>query len=65
MYILGPLSYVIYVNDIGISCQGNIISFADVTTLYISDSDIKADDTTLYISDSDIKGRCYYIIHLR
>ena len=40
---LGPLLYFIYmyVNDIGNSCPGNILSFADDTTLYISDSDIK------------------------
>ena len=31
--ILGPLLYLIYVNDICNSCQGNILSFADDTTL--------------------------------
>ena len=30
--ILGPLLYLIYVNDIGNSCDGNILSFADDTT---------------------------------
>ena len=38
--ILGPLLYLIYVNDIGNSCKSNILSFADDTTLYISHSDI-------------------------
>ena len=33
--ILGPLLYLIYVNDIGNSCAGNVLSFADDTTLYI------------------------------
>ena len=37
--ILGPLLYLIYVNDIGNSCQGNILSFADDTTLYTSHLD--------------------------
>ena len=32
--ILGPLLYLIYVNDIGNSCQGNILLFAD-DTLYM------------------------------
>jgi len=38
--ILGPLLYLIYVNDIGNSCQSNILSFADDTTLYTSHSNI-------------------------
>lgn len=38
--ILGPLLYLIYVNDIGKSCQCNIMSFADDTTLYVSHSNI-------------------------
>ena len=32
--ILGPLLYFIYVNDIGKSCQGNILSFADDTIIF-------------------------------
>ena len=32
--ILGPLLYLIYVNDIHKSCSTNILSFADDTTLY-------------------------------
>ena len=38
--ILGPLLYLIYVNDIGKFCQCNIFSFADETTLYVSHSNI-------------------------
>ncbi len=38
--ILGPLLYLIYVNDIGFSCNGKILSFADDTTIYVSDSNI-------------------------
>jgi retron-type reverse transcriptase len=38
--ILGPLLYLIYVNDIGNSCTGNILSFADYTTLYTSNSNL-------------------------
>ena len=42
--ILGPLLYLIYVNDIANTCVGNILSFADDTTLFMSDSNIE----TLY-----------------
>ena len=41
---LGPLLYLVYVNDISSSCRCNILSFADDTTIYLSDSDIN----TLY-----------------
>ena len=34
--ILGPLLYLIYVNDIGNLSKYNILSFADDTTLYMS-----------------------------
>ena len=42
--ILGPLLYLIYVNDISNSCNGNILSFADDTTLLMSNSHLQ----TLY-----------------
>jgi hypothetical protein len=38
--ILGPLLYLIYVNDIGRSGKANILSFADDTTLYLSGTDL-------------------------
>ena len=38
--ILGPLLYLIYVNDISKSTRENILSFADDTSLFISDSNI-------------------------
>ena len=37
--ILGPLLFILYVNDISKSCTGNI-SFADDTTLYMSNSNL-------------------------
>ena len=39
-YILGPLLYLIYMNDIDKSTMGNILFFADDTSLYISDTDL-------------------------
>lgn len=38
--ILGPLLYLIFVNDIQYSNKANVLSFADDTTLYISNSNI-------------------------
>jgi hypothetical protein len=38
--ILGPLLYLIYVNDISQSTEANILSFADDTSLYLSHPDI-------------------------
>ena len=38
--ILGPLLYLIYVNDIPNSTDGNLLSFADDTSLYMSDPDL-------------------------
>ena len=39
--ILGPLLYLLYVNNISKSTQGHILSFADDTSMYISDSNIE------------------------
>ena len=39
--ILGPLLYLIYVNDIAKSTDGYILSFADDTSMYLSDPNIK------------------------
>ena len=38
--ILGPLLFLLYVNDIGNSCHGRILSFADDTTLITSSSNL-------------------------
>ena len=38
--IVGPLLYLLYVNDISKSCNGNILSFANDTTMYVSDHDV-------------------------
>ena len=38
--ILGPLLYFIYVNEICKLCKSNILSFADDTTIYLSNSDL-------------------------
>lgn len=38
--ILGPLLYLIYVNDISMSTNAHILSFADDTSMYISDHNI-------------------------
>ncbi len=40
--ILGPLLYLIYVNDISEATDGNLLSFADDTSLLISDHDIES-----------------------
>ena len=39
--ILGPLLYLLYVNDIGNASDCEILSFADDTTLILSDPDLK------------------------
>ncbi len=39
--ILGPLLYLLYVNDIGNVSNGTVLSFADDTTLLISKPDLK------------------------
>ena len=51
--ILGPLLYLIYVNDIHKSCSTILLSFADDTTLYTSNSNIKQlfSDANKHIND--------------
>ena len=39
--ILGPLLYLIYVNDIAKACDSNIYSFADDTTVVLSHSNLQ------------------------
>ena len=38
--ILGPLLYLIYVNAMGVACDGNIYSFPDDTTLMTSSNSV-------------------------
>jgi hypothetical protein len=38
---LGPLLYLIYANDIAKSSNENILSFADDTSFYLSDSNVE------------------------
>ena len=38
--ILGPLLFLLYVNDIHQACESSILSLADDTTLYISDHNL-------------------------
>ena len=49
--ILGPLLYLLYVNDIKNACSNSILSFADDTTLFLSDHDI---DTLFASANRDI-----------
>ena len=37
--MLGPLLFLVYINDISNSRNGNILSFADDTTVFMSDDD--------------------------
>ena len=53
--ILGPLLYLIYVNDIGKSSNFDILSFADDTTLYMSHRDLN----TLYINANTAINELY------
>ena len=39
--ILGPLLYLLYVNDIAQRTESHILSFADDTTLFLSDSELR------------------------
>ena len=58
--ILGPLLYFIYVNEICKSCKSNISSFADDTTIYLSNSDLNVLYTEANIENYDI-----YLINTR
>lgn len=53
--ILGPLLYLIYVNDIGKSVNANILSFADDTSLYFSDDNVQ----NLYDTANTEMGNLY------
>ena len=65
--ILGPLLYLIYVHDINQSCNGNISSFADDTTMFLSHSDIKtlhleANQQLNHVYEWFCANKCKYII---
>ena len=40
--VLGPLLFLIYINDMNRSCQLNIINFADDSTAYLTHDDLRA-----------------------
>ena len=52
--ILGPFLYLICVNDISKSCKCNILSFADDTTIYLSNSDLNVLYTEANIVVNDL-----------
>ena len=51
--ILGPLLYLIYVNDISASTEGKLLSFADDTSLFLSAEDI---NTLFQIANFEINN---------
>ena len=53
--ILGPLLYLVYVNDIGKSSKFNILSFDDDTTLYLSHYNLN----TLYVNADKVINDLY------
>ena len=54
--ILGPLLYLIYVNHIPNSCNGNILSFADDTTLCMSNSNLQA----LFLEENETVNKLFH-----
>lgn len=54
--ILGPLLYLLYVNDIASACSSKILSFADDTTMFLSNRDL---DTMYQKANVDI-NKLYY-----
>ena len=50
--ILGPWLFLLYINDLSNALNGNLFSFADNTTIYISDINI---DTLYQKANSEVK----------
>ena len=53
--ILGPLLYLIYVNDIFMACDSTILSYADDTTMVSSHPDLKQ----LYLNANSLVDKLY------
>ena len=58
--ILGPLLYFIYVNEICKSYKSIILSFADDTTIYLSNSDLN-----ILYTEANIENYHIYLINTR
>ena len=62
--ILGPLLYLMYVNDINNSCDGAILSFADDTTLFVvwsyfgDERVVESRDWCQYVGKININNFC-------
>ena len=52
---INTLLFLIYVNDIHQSCNANILSFADDTTVYLSNSNLE----NLYSEENEEIGKLY------
>ena len=51
--ILGPLLFLLHINDLENALKGNVLSFADDTTIYISDVNI---DTLYHRENIEVKA---------
>ena len=65
-YVLGPLLFLVYINDLEEGMTGKILKFADDTKLFtktkeIGDKQKIHDDTDTFVSGLK-NGRCYTIL---
>ena len=58
--LLGALQYFIYINEICQSYKSNILSFADDTTIYLSNSDLN-----ILYTEANIEIYHIYLINAR